>query len=505
MAQHTIEATRRALLASVDISATAQDDRAPVWIQIAKSGSFRGHYAGPFELNSAVFSEIIRNFNATANHRVPIDYEHLSERDDIDATTGAPAQGWIVDLKVDGGNLWGLVEWVSDLAVQQIRSRQYMFLSPAIVFGARDPETGEKIGARLSSAALTNSPFLDGMVPVAAKRIEGEVLSTDENDGEVIPIALGLPLEAPPMVCTAALAAIDQWVDSMRLAPAAGVSVSVDGVVHLGRGMTTPPQAKAIHSLKTHLRLPAHATWPEIRASAEKVIAMTTQTSNAAPVAPSTSTTNGATPMATGATEQNGSSEQIKLMASLQASNTELTVKLAKAESDLATAKASAKVELDAANAKIAGLEKDKADRDAKDVAALVDNAIRNCGMKEKDRAHLTDFARTNRAAFENMFPMVPPAQAYLASTIAAGRNGEAPAQQTVGGLVPEPRRVDVSEELPKMEDLIAKYQRKGMDLEAAIIKAHAKLEKAVKKLAEREQGRNGPATAPGGQGTPAR
>jgi hypothetical protein len=37
------------------------------------------------------------------------------------------------------------------------------------VFGAVDPESGENIGARLTSVALTNRPFLDGMEPLTAR------------------------------------------------------------------------------------------------------------------------------------------------------------------------------------------------------------------------------------------------------------------------------------------------------------------------------------------------
>lgn len=148
-----------------------KDDAKPVWIQVAKQGAFAGHPAGPFELSAQVFSDIIRNFQATANRAIPIDYEHASEADPTSGsipTTGAPAQGWIRDLKIEGGNLYGLVEWGAQ-AREQIRSGGYKFLSPAIRFGAKDRVTGKNIGARLTSAALTNEPFLDGMKPLAAK------------------------------------------------------------------------------------------------------------------------------------------------------------------------------------------------------------------------------------------------------------------------------------------------------------------------------------------------
>jgi phage I-like protein len=147
----------------------------PVWIQLAKSGSFAGHSAGPFELNTKIFNEIIDNFRATKNRAVPIDYEHSGEQDATSGSipiNGAPAQGWIRDLMIEYGNLFGLVEWLPQ-AREQIRAGHYKFVSPAIRFGTKDRVTGKPAGARLSSVALTNSPFLDGMEPIAAKDTGG--------------------------------------------------------------------------------------------------------------------------------------------------------------------------------------------------------------------------------------------------------------------------------------------------------------------------------------------
>jgi len=144
---------------------------APVWIQIAKAGSFNGHSAGPFQMNASTFDEIIRNFKAHPEH-IPVDFEHASEAPASEGSiphTGAPAQGWIVDMKVgDDGNLYGLVEWGA-LARDYIKNGQYKYFSPAIRFGAKDRVTGKPIGARMTSGALTNSPFLSGMQAVAAK------------------------------------------------------------------------------------------------------------------------------------------------------------------------------------------------------------------------------------------------------------------------------------------------------------------------------------------------
>lgn len=169
----------------------------PVWIQIAKAGRF--NKGGPFELNAQVFSDIIKNFDATTNKLVPIDFEHASESDPTDGvipTQGAPAQGWITKLEMrdNGSTLWALVEWLP-LAREYIKAKKYRFFSPAIRFNARDRNTGEVIGARLTSGALTNNPFLDGMMPLAARDFGEEPLTTQElKDGAV---TLSWDIEGP--------------------------------------------------------------------------------------------------------------------------------------------------------------------------------------------------------------------------------------------------------------------------------------------------------------------
>jgi phage I-like protein/2'-5' RNA ligase len=138
--------------------------------QIARFGDFRGHAQGAFKLDASVFAEIVRNFRATKNRRVPLDYEHTSEvMPDSVAQHGVPALAWITDLDDRGdGTMWATFEWVDPVAVEHVRAKRYLYLSPAIQFGARDKETGRPIGARLTSVALTNKPFLDGMAPVTA-------------------------------------------------------------------------------------------------------------------------------------------------------------------------------------------------------------------------------------------------------------------------------------------------------------------------------------------------
>jgi hypothetical protein len=177
----------QSLLLALDGAGT---DDAPeaVWIQLAKQGSFAGHPSGrPFKLDRGVFEQMVANFRGNKDGRLPIDFEHASERDAAEGSipaTGAPAQGWIVDMKLgEDGNLYAKVEWGA-LARQYIREKKYMFISPAIHFRMKDRETGKDIGAYISSAGLTNSPFLDGMRPLAARA------TPSASDGERIMLSV---------------------------------------------------------------------------------------------------------------------------------------------------------------------------------------------------------------------------------------------------------------------------------------------------------------------------
>ena len=141
-------------------------------IQVARCGTYDGHSQGAFAFDPATFDAIIRNFEATENKRVPIDYEHASEMPTAPGVmqNGAPAVGWVVHLESRGeAGLYANVDWVDPQAVERIRMGQYAYCSPAVVFGAIDPASGEAIGPKLTSVALTNRPFLDGMAALTAR------------------------------------------------------------------------------------------------------------------------------------------------------------------------------------------------------------------------------------------------------------------------------------------------------------------------------------------------
>ncbi len=146
-----------------------------VWIQLAECGSFKGHPAGPFELNPTIFSEIVANFKRDSLPII-VDAEHCSEAPATSGSVpvvGAPAMGWIHALDNRGtAGLWGHVEWLEP-ARSYIKEGRYKYISPAVRFNCKDRVTGQPIGARLSSAGITGSPFLRTMAPLIAASDKG--------------------------------------------------------------------------------------------------------------------------------------------------------------------------------------------------------------------------------------------------------------------------------------------------------------------------------------------
>lgn len=132
----------------------------PTRIQIVPIGEFKDGKGQPFRVTPEVVAKVISNFNARANDLV-IDYEHqtLGEGE-------APAAGWIKRLIDDGANgLWADVEWTAR-AKQYLLNREYRYLSPVLLAKKKD---GVGLPETLHSAALTNDPAIDGMVPVTSK------------------------------------------------------------------------------------------------------------------------------------------------------------------------------------------------------------------------------------------------------------------------------------------------------------------------------------------------
>ncbi len=125
----------------------------PEWIELLPAGVFHGRDGrGPYRVENpeAVLAATRARSLATG---IPVDYDHAT---DFAAPRGAPAPaaGWIRELKVRDGAIWGRVEWTAR-ARDAIRAREYRYISPVFQFSACDGRV-----TRLLRAGLTNNPNL---------------------------------------------------------------------------------------------------------------------------------------------------------------------------------------------------------------------------------------------------------------------------------------------------------------------------------------------------------
>jgi|GEM_PF-348827 phage I-like protein len=126
---------------------------APEWIELLPAGVFHGRDGrGPFRLDDpAAVIAATRALRMEAG--IPVDYDHAT---DFAAPNGqpAPAAGWIRELQVRDGALWGRVEW-TERAARAILAHEYRYISPVFQYSRAD---GKVI--RLLRAGLTNNPNL---------------------------------------------------------------------------------------------------------------------------------------------------------------------------------------------------------------------------------------------------------------------------------------------------------------------------------------------------------
>jgi hypothetical protein len=210
------------------------------WLHVASEGEFAGHVDGEFTLDRDVFNQFVQNFRSDPRYRsdrdgvgnqpvIPFDFEHASELSATSGTiptSGSPAPAWALEVEVregdDGAELWTYAK-LGELIRGYIENDEYRHVSIAFALDAVDPITGKPIGARLSSIAFTNSPYLRNLRPLqiaasmkgnAMRRILfGRSVSLDDGGEERPPRDLtDLPLgdlDAPNAVEKVAAALVE--------------------------------------------------------------------------------------------------------------------------------------------------------------------------------------------------------------------------------------------------------------------------------------------------------
>ncbi|HEY9141660.1 MAG TPA: phage protease [Bryobacteraceae bacterium] len=149
------------------------------------------------EITRPMLAEVVANFRKRDTGEVPIDYDHSIETA-AGSGDAVPAAGWIKameDAPDAEGILWGTVEWTPK-AAGMIRAGEYKYISPVIDPNVRDNKTGAPQGWTLTSAALTNTPVLQGMPALVlsdAGRVDGigqEAGQVSSNDWDVVQVEI---------------------------------------------------------------------------------------------------------------------------------------------------------------------------------------------------------------------------------------------------------------------------------------------------------------------------
>lgn len=158
-----------------------------------------------FLVDETAARSVIAAFDSLG-HDIVIDWEHQSEGGLLSSITGqAPAAGWITALEwVPNDGLFATASW-TETAAGQLKRREYRFFSPVFEI---DPENNRVL--QLFSVALTNTPAILDIEPIAATRVRGDLIMTPEEFIAAVKDALGLAPEATMDEAIAAIAAIQE-------------------------------------------------------------------------------------------------------------------------------------------------------------------------------------------------------------------------------------------------------------------------------------------------------
>lgn len=138
---------------------------------------------GDFLVDDESF-ELIRKRFKERKLDIVIDYEHQTLND-----VQAPAGGWIKELYKGEDAIIAKVEWTSR-AAEYLKNKEYRYLSPVVMVRKKDQKA-----TIIHSAALTNTPAIDGMFAVV-NSLDIDDMETEggkEMDLKELAKTLGLP------------------------------------------------------------------------------------------------------------------------------------------------------------------------------------------------------------------------------------------------------------------------------------------------------------------------
>ena len=177
----------------------------PRWIHVANEGNYDGYPGGGVAITRATLEQIVKNFKADPRFKlggnslgegkvVPFDFAHVSE---MDPRIGDPAKNemapaWGMDVQLRNGDDGRAQLWVwaqlGDDVKGMIEKGEITFVSIAYAPQAVHPQTGESIGALMTSVAFTNKPFIRDLTPLAASDFAADLLANMRAKPEFVDV-----------------------------------------------------------------------------------------------------------------------------------------------------------------------------------------------------------------------------------------------------------------------------------------------------------------------------
>mgnify|MGYP001374715209 CR=1 FL=1 len=148
-------------------------------IQLTPAGEFqpsdgRKMKVPAWRIDAGIAARAIAATNARKTRPV-VDYEHQTLLKEENGQP-APAAGFITNLAWrEGQGLFATVE-LTERATQYVRDGEYRYVSPVFTY---HPRTGDVLDIRM--AALTNTPAIDGMEPLALRAAASFGLTLEED------------------------------------------------------------------------------------------------------------------------------------------------------------------------------------------------------------------------------------------------------------------------------------------------------------------------------------
>ena len=234
---------------------------APEWVHLLTEGPETGRDGREFDLQDP--AALILAFQSNGID-LPIDYEHQSENPDAKLNGPVPAAGWIKELKLESGKLWGRVAWTAT-AREMIEWREYRYLSPAFLYHSKT-----KAIVALKGAGLVHNPNLH--LTALANQERNMTPKTDMQNPAVIlsrfsrlAVALNLPVDASEDDIIAALMDLlkgDVAPDPAKYVPVATVQAMLaERNLNLATMSESRAQSKVAEALRSGHISPAMKDW----------------------------------------------------------------------------------------------------------------------------------------------------------------------------------------------------------------------------------------------------